>query len=53
MRKVWKSLNEAGIIFLSVHDEIIIKEENTAEAESIMRGVFDRDFKYYKLNIGK
>lgn len=51
MRKVWQSLNEAGIPFLSVHDEIIIKEQDRHPAESLFRRVLDHEFTFYKLNL--
>ncbi len=50
MRKVWRSLNLAGIPFLSVHDEIIIKESDKHQAESLFREVLDKEFLFYNLN---
>jgi hypothetical protein len=51
MRKVWQSLNETGIPFLSVHDEIIVKQSDRHQAESLFRRVLDQEFTYYKLNV--
>jgi hypothetical protein len=51
MRKVWKRLNEAGIVFLSVHDEIIVKDQERHQAESIFRSILNKEFKFYQLNI--
>lgn len=51
MRKVWQKLNEAKIVFLSVHDEIIVKEEDLHQAESIFRSILEKEFKFYQLNI--
>ncbi|HAH58631.1 MAG TPA: hypothetical protein DCL86_10830 [Bacteroidales bacterium] len=51
MRKVWQSLNESGIPFLSVHDEIICKQQNRHQAESLFRRVLDDEFTFYKLNV--
>ena len=51
MRKVWQSLNEAGIPFLSVHDEIICKQQDRHQAESLFRRVLDAEFTFYKLNV--
>jgi hypothetical protein len=51
MHKVWKQLNEAGIVFLSIHDEIMVKENDRCTAESIMRSILDNEFKFYQLNI--
>ncbi len=50
MRKVWKRLNEAGIVFLSVHDEIIVKEEDRHTAERLFRSLLNQEFKFYQLN---
>lgn len=50
MRQVWDKLNRAGIPFLSVHDEIIIRERDKAKAEGIFREVLQREFVYFKLN---
>jgi hypothetical protein len=50
MRRVWESLNIAEIPFLSVHDEIICKESDRHQAESLFRKVLDHEFSYYKLN---
>jgi len=51
MRKVWQSLNEAEIPFLSVHDEIIIKATERHQAESLFRRVLDQEFTFYNLNV--
>jgi len=51
MRKVWKALNETGIPFLSVHDEIIVKQSDRHQAESLFRRVLDQEFTFYKLNV--
>jgi len=40
MRKVWQKLYEADIVFLSVHDEVIIKEKDQQQAEIIFNEVF-------------
>lgn len=50
MRKVWKLLNDAGIPFLSVHDEIICKQQDRHQAESLFRQVLNQEFTYYNLN---
>ena len=50
MRKVWRLLNECGIPFLSVHDEVIVKQSDRHEAERIFRSVLDNEFEYYELN---
>lgn len=51
MRKVWQALNESDIPFLSVHDEIIVKEQDRHQAESLFRRVLDQIFPYYNLNV--
>ena len=50
MRKVWQNLIHAGIPFLSVHDEVIVKQSDSREAEGIFRSVLDQEFVFYKLN---
>jgi hypothetical protein len=49
MRQVWKELHDAGIIFLSVHDEVIVKAKDIADAELIFSNVLSKHFSYYKL----
>ncbi len=49
MRKVWQKLYEADIVFLSVHDEVIIKEKDQQQAEIIFNEVLSKEFKYHKL----
>jgi hypothetical protein len=51
MRKVWESLNVARVPFLSVHDEIIVRDQDRHQAESIFRKVLDQEFTYYQLNV--
>lgn len=51
MRKVWRELNAREIPFLSVHDEVIIKQANRHEAERIFRSILDNEFEYYQLNV--
>jgi hypothetical protein len=51
MRKVWERLNVAGIPFLSVHDEIIVRKDNRHQAEGIFRDVLNGEFTYYQLNM--
>lgn len=50
MYKVWHNLINNNILFLSVHDEIIIRERDLIEAEIIFKTVLDYEFEYYKLN---
>ena len=51
MRKVWRKLIHARIPFLTVHDEVIIKQSDRHEAEMLFRSVLDQEFTFYKLNI--
>ncbi|MFA5973765.1 MAG: hypothetical protein WC780_15545 [Lentimicrobiaceae bacterium] len=51
MRKVWHGLNKAGIPFLSVHDEVIVKEADQQKALSIFKSILDDEFAYYKLSV--
>jgi len=53
MRKVWRGLTASHVPFLSVHDEIICKESDRRETESVFRSILDATFKFYKLNINK
>lgn len=50
MRKVWQSLKNNNILFLSVHDEVIIQTKYKNQAERLFREVLDQEFKYYKLS---
>jgi len=50
MYRVWKELVKHQILFLSVHDEIIIPVSRAAKAEEIMHEVLSKEFNYYKLN---
>ena len=53
MRKVWEELIIYKIPFLSVHDEIIVKESDLYVAESIFRSVLKQEFTAFKLSIKK
>jgi hypothetical protein len=50
MRKVWKSLMDAGILFLSVHDEVIVRNSDLQEAHRIFSSILQDEFTYFKLN---
>ena len=51
MRKVWHELISAGIPFLSVHDEVIIKKTDQCCAERIFSSVLNQEFTFFKLNV--
>lgn len=53
MRKVWKDLIAARLPFLSVHDEIIVRESDLKNAEVIFRSCLRKEFPSFKLNIKK
>jgi hypothetical protein len=53
MRFVWQSLKDNNIIFLSVHDEIIIQECDYLKAKELFNEVLMNNFKYFKLNSKK
>jgi hypothetical protein len=50
MRKVWNLLFYYKIPFLSVHDEIIIRETDRTKGEALFNSVLKNEFEYYKLN---
>jgi hypothetical protein len=50
MTKVWDSLNKNNIQFLSVHDEIIVKQIDLIQAEILFTEVLKSEFTYFKLN---
>jgi hypothetical protein len=49
MIKVWKLLAASHIVFLPVHDEIIIPISQVEKARQIMISVFEKEFKYFKI----
>lgn len=50
MKKVWVALYVENIPFLTVHDEIIVKIQDSTRAESLFESVLKNEFEYYKLN---
>jgi hypothetical protein len=50
MRQVWQALKENGILFLSVHDEVLVQQVDAGKAEQLFRKVLSREFPYFKLN---
>lgn len=50
MRKVWEALANAGIPFLSVHDELIVQKERANEAYNLFAEVMGNEFTYFKIN---
>jgi hypothetical protein len=50
MRLVWDKLAACGIKFLTVHDEIIVRIQDSPTAESLFKEVLSGIFPYFKLN---
>ena len=50
MRKVWRNLLNADILFLTVHDEIIVRKQDEAQAYQIFASVLNSEFTYFRLN---
>lgn len=50
MSQVWQLLAQNGIPFLSVHDEIIIRQSDTEKAYHITNMILSKHFTNYKLN---
>ena len=50
MRKVWETLANAGIPFLTVHDEVIVQKERANEAYNLFSEVMEKEFAYFKIN---
>jgi len=53
MRKVWKLLIDAGIVFCSVHDEIIVKAADKYKAKKLMSSVLEASFVNFKIKCSK
>jgi hypothetical protein len=53
MRKVWNGLVNAGIPFLSIHDEVIIQTDREHEARRIFSDIMAKEFIYFKINGNK
>jgi len=50
MREVWQELANNCIVFLSVHDEVIIKEIDLPEAKLLFCNIMKKHFEFFKLN---
>jgi hypothetical protein len=50
MRKVWDALANAGMPFLTVHDELIVQKERANEAYNLFSEVMGKEFTYFKIN---
>lgn len=49
MKKIWARLLEEEIIFLTVHDEIIVQIKNGEKAQGIMHEVLNKELTFFKL----
>jgi hypothetical protein len=50
MRKVWQLLKDNQIIFLTVHDEIIVKISDYQKSIELFEKIMNSEFQYYKIN---
>lgn len=50
MNKVWEELIKHDIVFLSVHDEIIVKYKDSYKANEIFKEVMKANFEFFKLS---
>lgn len=51
MSIIWRNLAEAGISFLSVHDEIICRKSDASNVERIMTDVLSKHFISFHINV--
>ena len=51
MRKIWERLIKNDILFLTVHDEVIVRESDKEEAIKIMESTISYHFPNAKINI--
>jgi len=50
MRQLWNKLIENDIVFLSVHDEIIVPIKDEVKAFELFNNLLKNEFPYYKIN---
>jgi hypothetical protein len=50
MKLVWEALIVRDIVFLSVHDEIIVRESDAQDAELTMRLILEDEFEFVNIN---
>lgn len=53
MVKIWKRLANENILFLGIHDEVIVKITDAERAHQIMSDVLTAEFNYFKINCDK
>jgi hypothetical protein len=51
MSQIWQKLANNGIYFLSIHDEVLIRESDIVKAKEIVDRILQKHFSIYKLNI--
>lgn len=51
MRKIWRALIDSGIVFCSVHDEIIVPLKDLNKAKQIMTTELQTAFKYFRITV--
>ncbi len=51
MRKVWRALIDSGIVFCTVHDEIIVPLKDLNKAKRIMTTELQTVFKYFRITV--
>jgi hypothetical protein len=51
MTEIWQKLANNGIYFLSVHDEVLVRDKDLLKAKVIFEGILNKYFTKYKLNI--
>lgn len=50
MTKLWIKLIECNIPFVSVHDEVIVRKQNSIETLKLFNSVLEKHFSYFKIN---
>jgi len=50
MKKVWQSLINNNVPFLTIHDEIIVKHQHSTRASEIFSSVLRNEFSSFKIN---
>lgn len=53
MLKIWKKLSKENILFLSVHDEVIVKITDVEKTLQIMSKELSNQFAFFKINCDK
>ncbi|MGY3052539.1 hypothetical protein ACVWYG_000729 [Pedobacter sp. UYEF25] len=53
MSKIWKALIVEKIVFISVHDEIIVKVTDAQKTKEIMTEILGSEFEYFRISSEK